>query len=177
MCRQLQPGASPSAAASWRLQCFKTLLFFLLGLRCFFCARVSVSQCGAPLSHALLPQAIDVWSVGCVLAELCVSSAAPAVIICNTLLRYQLFKSDNRSFRPFFYGTIKLGPGEREGEPLPAALCSRIVVQLFCDADSQCAQAELLLKTIFSIIGDVTLQVRVLDVNVTFALYQARRLL
>jgi hypothetical protein len=54
---------------------------------------------------------------------------------------------------------------------------NRIVVELFCDADSQCAQAELLLKTIFSIIGDLTLQVRVLDVNVTFALYQDRRLL
>jgi hypothetical protein len=88
----------------------------------FFCSRVSVWR--PPVSR-VAAQAIDVWSVGCVLAELCVSSAAPAVIICNTLLRYQLFKSDNRSFRPFFYGTIKLGPGEREGEPLPAALCSK----------------------------------------------------
>jgi hypothetical protein len=104
-----------------------------------------VFEPGVLLSHTSLLQAIDVWSVGCVLAEL-----------------YQLFKSDNRSFRPFFYGTIKLGPGEREGGPVAAALCSRILVELFCDADSQCAQAELLLKTIFSIIGDVTVQLRVL---------------
>ncbi len=65
---------------------------------------------GVLLSHTSLLQAIDVWSVGCVFAEL-----------------YQLFKNDKRSFRPFFYGTIKLGPGEREGGPVAAALCSRIV--------------------------------------------------
>ena len=68
-----------------------------------------VFESGVILSHALLPQAIDVWSVGCVLAEL-----------------YQLFKSDadKRSFRPFFNGTIKLRPGEREGALLARrALC------------------------------------------------------
>lgn len=115
----------------------------LMLCRCCWAGVSRVFESGVILSHALLPQAIDVWSVGCVLAEL-----------------YQLFKSDSdkRSFRPFFNGTIKLRPGEREGALLARRalfnFCSRIPVELFCVADSQCTQAELLLKTIFSIIGE-----------------------